>query len=250
MKDRAKLAAVALAFSALFGFLIFQAGVASNHPKAQHQQAAASQDHEQKNIFERFWEWTTDDPVAVYTLVLAISTIGLWIVTWRGIRGQSRETRILQRAYLSVEPAGIHPITRATKKAVAHIQISNVGKLPAKDVKWLINHEPSEDHDRRDFPVREELAEGEITLSPGISMQQGGGIVNVDTELQLPLGWYLYVWGAAYYTDGFGEKRVTRFCHRYNCSNVTETVHPGGWPSGYKIESSLARYNRWGNDAT
>jgi hypothetical protein len=46
-----------------------------------------------------FWRWTTHDAVAAYTAVLAISTIGLWIVTMRGIRNQRRDTEILQRAY-------------------------------------------------------------------------------------------------------------------------------------------------------
>jgi hypothetical protein len=36
--------------------------------------------------------------------VLAVSTIGLWA---RGVRTQAADTRILQRAYLGVEPAGI-----------------------------------------------------------------------------------------------------------------------------------------------
>jgi hypothetical protein len=43
-----------------------------------------------------FWDWTTHDPVSFYTAVLALSTIALWIVTWRGIRGQSKDIRILQ----------------------------------------------------------------------------------------------------------------------------------------------------------
>jgi hypothetical protein len=53
------------------------------------------------------WHWTTHDPVSFYTAVLALSTIGLWIATWQGIRRQSKDTRILQRAYVSVEPGGL-----------------------------------------------------------------------------------------------------------------------------------------------
>jgi hypothetical protein len=56
-----------------------------------------------------FWDWTTHDPVSFYTAVLALSMIALWIVTWRGIRGQSKDIRILQRAYVSVEPGGLMP---------------------------------------------------------------------------------------------------------------------------------------------
>src|ERR1700719_2755846 len=43
------------------------------------------------------WDWTTNDPVSFYTAVLAVSTICLWIVTWRGIRNQSKDTRIIER---------------------------------------------------------------------------------------------------------------------------------------------------------
>lgn len=46
-----------------------------------------------------FWEKATE-PVAMFTLVLAFSTVGLWIVTGVGIRNQSRDTRIIQRAWL------------------------------------------------------------------------------------------------------------------------------------------------------
>jgi hypothetical protein len=204
-----------------------------------------------------FWEKAGCDPTAYFTLwlvaftgVLAVSTIGLWIVTARGVRIQSADTRILQRAYLSVEPFGVHPMKQVAKFSIPHIQISNVGKLPAKHVRWLIHHAASEDHDRKVFRIDEGDAKGDITLSPGVIMQQGGDLVDVATELKLPFGWYLYVWGAAYYIDGFGENRITRFCHRYNCVNTTEIMHPGGHPSGYKIENIFARYNRWGNDAT
>src|SRR5258708_27645644 len=137
MWDRAKIAFAIGGFLALFGFLVFQAGVASHHPQNQSRQVAATQDHEQKNILERFWEWTTDDPVAVYTLVLAFSTIGLWFVTARGVRTQIADTRILQRAYISVEPAGIHAhherwreLLRGEKgplQSVPHVVINNSG---------------------------------------------------------------------------------------------------------------------------
>src|SRR5262249_40026203 len=45
------------------------------------------------------WEKTTTDPVALFTFVLSLSTIGLWVATGIGILIQTRDTRILQRAY-------------------------------------------------------------------------------------------------------------------------------------------------------
>src|SRR5712664_2862848 len=104
MLARAKTVFVTVCFLTLFGFLAFQTGVASKYPQRHSEQTTPAENNEKNNVFERFWEWTTEDPVAVYTLVLAISTIGLWFVTGQGMRNQSREMRILQRAYLSIEP--------------------------------------------------------------------------------------------------------------------------------------------------
>ena len=58
--------------------------------------------------------------VAVFTIVLA--SVG---------RRQIADTRILQRAYLSVEPEGI--VTSTTGLLVGQVAFRNVGKLPATD---------------------------------------------------------------------------------------------------------------------
>jgi hypothetical protein len=55
-----------------------------------------------------FLEKIADDPTAQFIAFLARSTLLLWWATWRiGVR-QSKETIILQRAYVSVEPLGVH----------------------------------------------------------------------------------------------------------------------------------------------
>lgn len=48
------------------------------------------------------WERTTSDPVALFTFVLSVSTIGLWLVTWRsGVR----QTRDMEGAIAAAEDA-------------------------------------------------------------------------------------------------------------------------------------------------
>jgi hypothetical protein len=55
-----------------------------------------------------FLEKIADDPTVQFTAFLAGSTLLLWWATWRiGVR-QSKEAIILQRAYVSVEPLGVH----------------------------------------------------------------------------------------------------------------------------------------------
>ena len=197
--------------------------------------------------------------IAIFTIVLAGSTIGLWLITWCGIRSQLRETKILQRAYLSVEPAGIAPLSKPNN-CVPWIDICNRGNLPARNVKWLIKHAPKLDGRFNNFPATIEEAKGKNVVPPGTAMRQGGHIVLVDNSKALAEaiwkedGLYLYVWGAVFYDDGFGESRTTRFCHRYNCINLAENWEPpgmGGAPrlEGHEILPGFARYHRYGNDA-
>jgi len=57
--------------------------------------------HRRNTLWDRLaliWEKTTNDPVAFFTFWLAISTVGLWIVTWRSGVRQSREMRAAIKA--------------------------------------------------------------------------------------------------------------------------------------------------------
>jgi hypothetical protein len=60
--------------------------------KRQCEEAAAKSGHKTEEC-KTLWERTTTDPVAFFTFVLSISTIGLWIVTWRGSASQARDTK-------------------------------------------------------------------------------------------------------------------------------------------------------------
>lgn len=66
-----------------------------------------------------------------FTAVLALATIGLGAIPIFGFRNQSRETRVIQRAYLSVEPNGIEWTNKAN--LVGQVVSRNVGRLPATD---------------------------------------------------------------------------------------------------------------------
>ncbi len=66
-------------------------GIAQPQNKGEDQTAARAPREQPKR--EPFWIRTFDDPIAFFTLVLAVSTIGLWIVTWRSGIKQGRQTR-------------------------------------------------------------------------------------------------------------------------------------------------------------
>jgi hypothetical protein len=102
-----------------------------------------------------FWEKARCDPVAYFTGwlvgftgVLAISTIGLWIVTWRSGVRQSRdmeaaviETRRIGeaqvRAYVSIKSAFIGFETEFEHPRIRFVA-TNTGQSPAKNFVWNV----------------------------------------------------------------------------------------------------------------
>lgn len=132
--------------------------------------------------------------LALATIVLALSTIGLWIVSVRSGRRQSRETQILQRAYLSANIAGISPFSRRAAEhdpgpiVVAHVDIKNVGHLPARRVSCCIKIAQSENGQLADFPISEKDFFGSYVLTPGAETRQGS-----DSLTSTDKGHYIYV---------------------------------------------------------
>jgi hypothetical protein len=174
------------------------------------------------------WHWTTHDPVAFFTFVLAASTIGLWIVTWLGIRGQSSETRILQRAYINVEPGGLLEHPDRDDRVRCFVTFYNVGHLPARNVRWYGTVWPDgreaqyshtdlskfNAYEADNFPIGD-LKEGSIVLSPGGKSSQW-----IATMFTYRFSNTAFVWGIVTYDDGFGINRHTKFCHTYRLKEL------------------------------
>ena len=181
--------------------------------------------------------------LAVFTLILVIFTRRLW-----------SDARILQRAYIAVEPLGIR-LMKNGSDLIGHVGIKNTGHLPARKLSCLINirfgHSGEESDDF--FPLQQ--GKGKIVIAPGAIATRGSGIsVKVQTlnefcraaagvgrDSERPT--YLYVWGAVEYEDGFNKIRTTKFCHRYNWIDRKERDKP------YEIDAADARYHEYGNDA-
>jgi len=181
------------------------------------------------------WHWTTDDPVSFYTAVLALSTIALWIVTWRGIRRQSKDTRILQRAYLSVEPGGIKEPYDRGDRVHGYVICRNRGHLPARKLSWHTRTDTIQQGAEK-FPIGE-MSEQLGVLTPGTEM-----IVSAGTFFTDKLENSLFVWGMVTYDDGFGTRRYTKFCHWYH----TKRFYGAGT---FTIPADQGQFNDEGNDA-
>lgn len=188
---------------------------------------------------ETFWQKFASDPLAPLTLVLAVSTIGLWLETARIRSSQAADTRILQRAYISAEHFGINFFVSTPQLASALIRIVNTGHLPARNISWAIKQTFSNDDRLNEFSVDQTEAEGQITLTSGSDTVQGGRPFNKGTAFSKSKSGFrfIYVFGAVFYDDGFGVPRTTRFCHRYNLLNT----------GADGIRAQFGRRHRFGN---
>jgi len=192
-------------------------------------------------------------------IVLAFATFMLWWVTNSLVRetkettkAQQRDTRILQRAYISVEPLGIDPFISDEPRVVCLVGFHNTGNLPARGVSWSIRRAFSQKSRRRNFPIGDQFF-GNILIPKDVTAPKGSTSVSLkrldryrggpDDGSRYRREWgadsrYLYVWGRVRYQDGFGNPRYTDFCHRYNLGSAG--------PNGV-ITFDKARYHEHGN---
>lgn len=188
--------------------------------------------------------------VAAFTIVLALSTIGLWTATlrlWGAARDtaeqQSKDTEIIQRAYISVEPGGMKPFegSGTDDRVACNIVINNAGNLPARKLSWVINRAFSADAYRKDFQITG-VEVGNIVLAPKVVAVKGANSVQTAefddaAEGAKPDQAWLYVWGRISYHDGFRDGRWTEFCHRYNLLGAID----------YIVPKDNGRYHEYGN---
>jgi hypothetical protein len=175
---------------------------------------------------------------------LVFATIGLGIVTALGIRNQSRDTKIIQRAYLSVEPYGIAPWVsfgsqgKSADEGVAHFGIHNRGNLPATKVRWFVDMAFSSNHQLRetDMKLGEYVGDG-IVIPQRVVIRQGGPHRPFESED------FAYVWGKVVYNDGFVDGRSITFCHRYNMKRLTVDEESGQ----KRLQKKYGRFHEYGN---
>jgi hypothetical protein len=190
--------------------------------------------------------------LAVLTAALVLATIGLGAVTlWRLLR-QTTDTRIANRAYLSVAPLGIEPFGKI--ETIAHLSVQNVGKLPAQDVSWFIAHVVSQNGRLNAFPIDEAKFYGKsLVIHPGAEMKRSHDCTLSDAEVDAIMcvepRTFLYVWGGVRYLDGFAKvRRFTRFCHRYE-NRGARRVLEGRYKGHFMIAAESMRYHQFGNEA-
>jgi hypothetical protein len=203
-----------------------------------------------QDVLSRYLEKALDDPVTGFTALLVIATVLLALIAYL----QIRQNKIVQRAYVAVEPLGIHLMIEGDR-LIGHVGIRNAGRLPARKLSWFINIKRSDKGNEEIFPL--DKGKGKITVTPGAMATRGSDKHIVLQDLISASGMditkgrsrenptYLYVWGVVYYKDGVRKIRwrFTKFCHRYNW-----IIREMG-AARYEIAKEYARYHEHGNDA-
>ena len=108
--------------------------------------------------------------MALATVVIMALTI---VLTWVGIQ-QINQTKILQRAYLSVVPLGIKRFRSGQAFFSCDIGIRNVGHLPAINVRWSIDRVFNDDRFFNGLEIKENRFQGSNVIPPGTESIKGG----------------------------------------------------------------------------
>ena len=161
------------------------------------------------------------------------------------------------RAYLSGIPSGINQLIDSNE-GIGLVTIRNVGRLPARNVAVHVYMKIADER-IDDFPVPEDDETVNRVIQPRAEMVQGSKGPLLHVRDLCTSGKYVYVWGVAYYDDGYGCRRFARFCHRYAAASHNrevvailnrEIVGKAAAPkTRHIIDADKARYHTEGNDA-
>jgi hypothetical protein len=104
---------------------------------------------------------------------------------------------------------------------------------------------------RENFEIDEQHLAGNNVVPPGIVMSYSKNaaftlaeVTNIRNNAV-----YCFVWGLVTYYDGFGNKRLTRFCHRYNAEAYRRYKEEGFFQGKSGLSPEGAKYHQWGNEA-
>jgi hypothetical protein len=168
-------------------------------------------------------------------------------------RAQRQESELIQRAYLSVHPGGVNPFDAASY-AEGHVEIRNVGRLPARKVRWFIDAATSSDARRAHFPIGALSGNNVVVTGSELSQHARTAISRQEFQGFYDNNLWVYVWGTIRYDDGFGNERYTNFCHRYDARGFSPDVS-GLSPQQVlqlgraAISAEAAIFHQHGNDA-
>ncbi|TYL94098.1 hypothetical protein FXB40_19935 [Bradyrhizobium rifense] len=243
-----------------------------HHSADNHQAAEHTTEKENKN---GFWEKAGEDPVAYFTLwlvgftgVLAVSTIGLWIVTWRASKAQGRDMKAsidASKRAADIAHDAMIAGERAFVFATGVLAYWEIHK-PTGQYHWRFrpNWENSGDTPTKNMTMHSECLLVPSQIMPGFNFdyptneigtallppktKAGGGmvprfpaaaitpsdIVEIQNGQKL-----LYFWGWARYYDVFPgtPQHITRFCWRLLVTGDPFRYNPNSDPQNVQFSN-------------
>lgn len=188
---------------------------------------------------------------AFYARAAAVYTNRAAVAAKEALAQADKISKLELRAYLAIAPMGINQLI-ASEKGMGHVALRNVGILPARNVSLFVKMEFFDDR-KTDFPIPKDTDIIDRVIQSGDQMIQGSDETDTITVTDIinKAGRYVFVWGVAYYDDGYKCRRFTRFCHRYATASYNRKIK---WASKALqtraiIDADKARYHTHGNDA-
>lgn len=223
----------------LLGFWLCLVLIWAWPPLEQHHQHEANQSPEGHGSYHEIdktsgewlsaiWERTSEDPVALYTLVLSVftallgfATVRLWFVTSELVDGAEDTARRQLRAYLGVVDAHIE-IAHGRISVAMHIK--NFSPTPAYQFRYGLSYQISSIPSLR--PADLDFTDAQWDMSPQAqTTMRASTLVNM-AEIQAILMSVVTVTicGRATYADAFGHPRFIEFTYR--ASDFRKEVRP------------------------
>jgi hypothetical protein len=156
-----------------------------------------------------------DETLVVFTIILALSTIFLWVATRDLVNGAEKTAKQQLRAYVGVAGIDIKKVI-ANERPVISLAIQNFGQTPAYGVHyWLDSIVAEKDAVRLKFDAQ--TFSGKSVLNPGDNFRIISTAVKPLTSVQvdqvLADTQRIFLQGEIRYWDVFKKYRKTLFRH-------------------------------------
>jgi hypothetical protein len=245
-------ALLAIAF-ALFLNVVLSSAEGPQQPQHHNEQAAAdSRGPPEQPERISFWQRTVNDPINLFTGVLAILTVALvgasiwqgWL-TRQSVDVARRALTDLERPYVFLADIALNLINREKPQFSVHMH--NYGRTPANIAEAafycrILGHVPQAGEERPSGdrpPSLSEASDTEVIIGQGESWQSPwflceDSLSNRDTAWSdlKNSGRHFYCWGFVRYRDIFRKVHPTYFCRRYD-GTINEWEIVGGMDRNY-----------------
>lgn len=156
-----------------------------------------------------------DEILVAFTVILAFSTIFLWVATRDLVSGADKTAERQLRAYVNIIRGAIQPHQQPNgiPTVTAQVTLKNSGQTPAYEHRTWIGIRV-EEPESFTFEFPELIADlASSIIGPTIESDMTIGFVIGQENLQAVLDGKkrLFVWGLVEYRDAFNHKRVLKF---------------------------------------